>query len=400
MVPNGFKVGGIYSGLSHKKGKKDLSIFLSDVPADAAGIFTRSVVKAAPVLLDIRRLRKSSKFSGIVANSGCANACTGDKGLEDAEYLCSACENIFGLDSGSLLCASTGVIGQYLNISKNNFYEKIKLLKDNTGTSYKNEEESILAVMTTDTFVKKAEREIVVNNGKAKIWGCIKGAGMIHPDLSGLHATMLSFILTDASIDALTLQSILEESADKSFNCISVDGDTSTNDAVIALANGQNGAGRLCGKDLAVFRESFGELSIELAKCVAKDGEGATKFIEIEVKNAAAKKDAKLIASTLATSPLFKTAMFGADANWGRIIAAAGRAGVFFELNKVNIYIGGIHVFKNGIALDFCEETAKKYLSKNEIAVVIDLGAGGESTKYYTCDFSYDYVRINGGYRS
>jgi glutamate N-acetyltransferase/amino-acid N-acetyltransferase len=223
---------------------------------------------------------------------------------------------------------------------------------------------------------------------------------MIHPNLQGLHATMLSFILTDADIESSTLQEILEESADKSFNCITVDGDTSTNDTVIVLANGQSTAGKLSKEDLVVFVKAFDELTLELAKSVAKDGEGATKFIEIEVKNTKTKKDARLIASTIATSPLFKTAMFGSDANWGRIIAAAGRAGVTFELNKANIYIGGIHTFKDGFALNFSEEDAKKSLSKKEIKVILDLGMGNESSKYYTCDFSYEYIRINGDYRS
>ncbi|MDR2645071.1 MAG: bifunctional glutamate N-acetyltransferase/amino-acid acetyltransferase ArgJ [Endomicrobium sp.] len=400
MLPRGFKVGGIRSELSRKEEKKDLALFISDVPASTAGIFTQNVVKAAPVLLDIERLKTGNKFSGVIANSGCANACTGIKGLEDAEYICSICENIFVLDSGSLLCASTGVIGQYLNISKDIFPEKIKLLRDSIGTSLKNEEEAVLSIMTTDTFIKKVEKEVVVKSGKIRIWGCVKGAGMIHPNLQGLHATMLSFILTDADIESANLQVILEESADKSFNCVSVDGDMSTNDTVIVLANGQSGIGKLSKEDLAIFVNAFDELTLDLAKSVAKDGEGATKFVEIEVKNAKTKKDAKLIASTIATSPLFKTAMFGSDANWGRIIAAAGRAGGDFDINKVNIYIGGIHTFKNGFALKFSEDDAKKSLSMKEVKVIVDLSMGSESSKHYTCDFSYNYIRINGDYRS
>ncbi|MDR2436553.1 MAG: bifunctional glutamate N-acetyltransferase/amino-acid acetyltransferase ArgJ [Endomicrobium sp.] len=400
MLPKGFKVGAICSELSKKENKKDLAIFISDVPASTAGIFTQSVVKAAPVLVDIKRLKIRCKFLGIIVNSGSANACTGVKGLEDAEYVCSVGENIFELNSGSLLCASTGVIGQYLNISKDTFSEKIKSLKESIGKSAKKEKEAVLAIMTTDTFIKKQEREIVVKNGKIRIWGCVKGAGMIHPNLKGLHATMLSFILTDADIESVNLQKILEESADKSFNCITVDGDTSTNDTVLVLANGQSKTGKLSKDDFAVFVKTFEELTLELAKSVVKDGEGATKFIEIEVKNAKTKKDAKLIASTIATSPLFKAAMFGCDANWGRIIAAAGRAGVSFKLNKVNIYIGGIHAFKDGIALNFSEKVAKKSLSKKEIKVTVDLGMGNKSSKYYTCDFSYDYIRVNSDYRS
>ncbi|MCA6084882.1 bifunctional glutamate N-acetyltransferase/amino-acid acetyltransferase ArgJ [Candidatus Endomicrobiellum agilis] len=400
MLPKGFKVGGIRSGLSKNEGKKDLALFISESPAHAAGMFTKNIVKAAPVLTDIERLEKGGKFSGIIANSGCANACTGDKGKKDAENMCSIVEKSFDFESGSVLCASTGVIGQYLSISGDDFEKNVDMLKNNIGVSSENEDEAVLAIMTTDTFIKKTSRKIEVKNGEIKIWGCVKGAGMIHPDMQGLHATMLSFILTDAEIESKTLQKILENSADKSFHCVSVDGDTSTNDTLIVLANGHSGTGKLSEADLEKFIEAFDDITLELAKSVAKDGEGATKFIEIEVKNAEIENDAKLIASTIATSPLLKTAIFGADANWGRVIAAAGRAGVKFDFNKVDIYIGGIHTFKNGIALNFSEEEAKKSLLKKEVKIVVDLKAGEKSSKYYTCDFSYDYVKINGDYRS
>jgi len=404
MLPSGFKVGGICSGISKKEGKKDMALFISESPANAAGVFTRNIVKAAPVLVDIEKLKKGCSFSGIIANSGCANACTGIKGIKDAENMCLTVEKTFGFKTGSVLCASTGVIGQYLNISKDNLKKSAGLLKDAVGVSQKNEEEAVLAIMTTDTFIKKASRKLEVKNSEIKVWGCIKGAGMIHPNIGGpvadLHATMLSFILTDAEIESKTLQRILESSADVSFNCVSVDGDTSTNDSVIVLANGQSCVGKLSMADLERFEKIFGELTLELAQSVARDGEGATKFVEIEVKNAKTKSDAKLIASTIATSPLFKTAMFGADANWGRILAAAGRAGVKFDPGKVDIYMGGIQTFKKGAVLDFSEEEAKKALLEKEVKIVIDFRAGSESSKYYTCDLSYDYVKINGDYRS
>ncbi|MDR1926770.1 MAG: bifunctional glutamate N-acetyltransferase/amino-acid acetyltransferase ArgJ [Endomicrobium sp.] len=400
MLPKGFKVGGIRSGLSKKEGKKDLALFISDTPANVAGMFTQSVAKAAPVLVDIERLHKNKKFFGVIANSGCANACTGTKGKKAAEDMCSSVEKAFNIMPGSILCASTGIIGQYLNISKIKFESSIKLLKNSIGVSLKNENDAVLATMTTDTVVKKVSKRIKVKNSEIKIWGCAKGVGMIHPNLQGLHATMLSFILTDAEIDNKLLQKILGNSVEKSFNCVSVDGDTSTNDTVIVLANGQSGAGKLSKIDLENFIKTFDGLTLDLAKSMAKDGEGATKFIEIEVKNAKTKRDAKLIASTVATSPLFKTAMFGADANWGRVLAAAGRAGVNFDLRKVDIYIGGIHTFRNGFALNFSEKAAKKSLLKKEIKVVIDLKTGKETSNYYTCDFSYEYVKINGNYRS
>jgi len=405
MLPKGFKVGGIWSGISKKEGNKDLALFISESPANAAGVFTKNIVKAAHILVDAERLEKGGKFSGIIANAGCANACTGIKGEEDAKNMCSAVEKSFDLAQGSVLCASTGIIGQYLNISSAEELEKkVDILKKNIGASVKNEDEAVLAIMTTDTFIKKAGKKVRVGNGEIKIWGCVKGAGMIHPNMQrsqeGLHATMLSFILTDAEIESKTLQKMLESSVDKSFNCISVDGDTSTNDTVIVLANGQSGTGKLSKSDLENFGKKFDELTLELAQAIVKDGEGATKFIEIEIKNIKTKTDAKIIASTIATSPLFKTAMFGSDANWGRILAAAGRAGVDFDLNKIDIYMGGIQTFKDGVGLNFSEEAAKKSLSEKEIKIVIDFKVGKEGSKYYTCDFSYDYVKISGTYRS
>ncbi|MDR1511763.1 MAG: bifunctional glutamate N-acetyltransferase/amino-acid acetyltransferase ArgJ [Endomicrobium sp.] len=404
MLPKGFKVGGICSGIAKKDEKKDLALFVSESPASAAGMFTKNLVKAAPVLVDIERLRKGNKFFGIVANSGCANACTGVKGEEDAKNMCLMIEKSLNLNIGSILCASTGVIGQHLNISNEKFWRSVDLLKNNIGVSIENENDAVLAIMTTDTFVKKVSRKIEVEKGEIKIWGCVKGAGMIHPNmcgpLTGLHATMLSFILTDAEIESNPLQKILENSSENSFNCVSVDGDTSTNDTVIVLANGQSGTGKLSKLNLEKFEKTLDEVTIELAQCVAKDGEGATKFIEIEVRNTRTKMDARLIASTVATSPLFKTAIFGADANWGRILAAVGRSGVMFDVSKLDIYIGSIKTFKNGKVLNFSEEAAKESLLKKEIKVVIDLKAGKEDGKYYTCDFSYDYVRINSVYRS
>jgi glutamate N-acetyltransferase/amino-acid N-acetyltransferase len=211
---------------------------------------------------------------------------------------------------------------------------------------------------------------------------------------------MLSFILTDADIDTKILQKLLESSAEQSYNCVSVDGDTSTNDTLIILANGQSKTGKLSPADLKRFAAALDEVTLSLAKQIAKDGEGATKFIEIEVRGAKTKNDAKAIASTVATSPLFKTAVFGADANWGRVTAAAGRAGVNFNPEKTDIYMGGILTSKNGMAVKFSESKAKKALLKKEVKVVMDLKAGKESSKYYTCDFSYDYVKINGDYRS
>lgn len=405
MLPKGFKVGGVRSGISKKKDKKDLALFISEVPAEAAAMFTSSVVKAAPVLVNIEKMKKGGKFSAVLANSGCANACTGKKGKADAEMMCTEVEKAFDLKKNSVLCASTGVIGQYINTDEKRMRESLENLKKNIGIFPKNEDEAVLSIMTTDTFIKKASAKIKVGTkGEIRIWGCVKGAGMIHPNMQGfsskLHATMLSFILTDAQIEGKTLQKMLEKAAEDSYHCVSVDGDTSTNDTVIVLANGQSGTGKLSAADMKKFEAALNEVTLSLAKLIAKDGEGATKFVEIEVKNAKTKDDAKKISSTIATSPLFKTALFGADANWGRALAAAGRAGVNFDPEKVDIYMGGIQTFKNGMALNFSESKAKKSLLKKEVKVIIDLKSGKASSKYYTCDFSYDYVKINGDYRS
>ncbi|MDR1941513.1 MAG: bifunctional glutamate N-acetyltransferase/amino-acid acetyltransferase ArgJ [Endomicrobium sp.] len=398
MLPNGFKVAGVRSGISKKEGKKDLALFLSEFPAAAAGTFTQNMAKAAPVLIDIARLKRGGYFRAVVANSGCANACTGAQGKKNAIEMCMAVEKEFLLPPDCALAASTGVIGQLLNMEK--FYGGVKKLNASLGKSAKNEDDAVKAIMTTDTFIKKSSKTIKIKNGSVKIWGCVKGAGMIHPDMAGLHATMLSFILTDARIDSKNLQRTLEKAVDQSFNCVSVDGDTSTNDTVLLLANGQSKTGKLTGKDLKKFADALDEVTLDLAKQIAKDGEGATKFVEIEVKNAKSVNDAKLIARTIATSPLFKTAVFGADANWGRVIAAAGRAGVSFNPAKADITMGGIKTFKNGVPLNFSEKLAKKALLKKEVKVELDLKSGKASSKYYACDFSYDYVRINGDYRS
>jgi glutamate N-acetyltransferase/amino-acid N-acetyltransferase len=398
MLPIGFSVGGVNCGLV--KNKNDLSIFISETYASVAGVFTKNIIKAAPVIVDIAKIEKKDKFFGIIVNSGCANSCTGYIGEKKAEHICYLVEKIFNVPKNSILCASTGVIGQNFSISDSEFEKGIKLLKNNIGNSLKNENDAIYGIMTTDTLIKKVSKKIKVKNGEINIWGCVKGSGMIHPMLKGYHATMLSFILTDAKIDSIDLQKILEYSVENSFNCITVDGDTSTNDTIVAFANGKSCTGELKGEDLKIFSKAFDYVTLSLAKLIIKDAEGSSKFIEICVKNAKTREDAKLISSTIATSVLFKTAMFGADANWGRILAAAGRSGVEFDFTKIDIKINEISVLKNGIAINFSEKNIKNTLLKEEISVVVDLKVGEEMCKYYTCDLSYDYVKINSNYRS
>lgn len=396
MLPKGFYCGGLHSGIAKKSGKKDLAVFYSDSPANTAGMFTFSRVKAAPVLIDIERLKKYKSFQAVVANSGCANACTGTKGKKDAESVACEAAKFLGISPEAVLVASTGVIGQFLPVEKMKkaMPELIKISKE------KDEKKAVEAIMTTDTFAKFISKKIKTAKGEIAIWGCAKGAGMIHPELQGLHATMLSFILTDADIENKQLQKLLEESAKQSFNCITVDGDTSTNDTLILMANGQSQTGKLSKSDMLKFKTALDDVTLSLAKMMAKDGEGATKLVEIEVKNVKKYEDAKKIASTIATSPLVKTALFGSDANWGRILAAAGRAGVDFDQSKVDVYIGNIITAKNGMAVNFDEVKAKKILDAKECKITVDFKSGKASSKYYTCDFSYDYVKINGSYRS
>lgn len=403
MLPIGFKVGGGYVGISKNMDMKkyDLALFLSEKPASAAGVFTKNLVKAAPVNISITRLqKKSSLFYGIVANSGCANACTGHQGNVDAEYICTSVENSLNLQKGTILCASTGIIGKPININDKFLPKNINYIINNSmGTSAKNEDDAILGIMTTDTFIKKVSKQIFFDNKKVTIWGCVKGAGMIHPNLSSSkHATMLAFILTDIQVDNKVLQKILENSLEDSFHSISIDGDTSTNDSIIVLANGMSDVTVSSNRDIYKFVEAFNEIMIELAKLVVKDGEGATKFIEIEIKNLKTKNDAKKIASTIATSPLVKTALFGSDLNWGRIIAAIGRSGVSFNLNKIDLYIANIKILNNGEVIKFPIKTVKESLCRKTIKLIIDFNDGDKSTKYYTCDLSYNYVKINSEY--
>jgi glutamate N-acetyltransferase/amino-acid N-acetyltransferase len=396
MLPKGFSCNGMHSGIAKDKNKKDLALFFSSVPAVVAGMFTGSLVKAAPVLTDIARLKKYKSFQAVIANSGCANACTGQRGKKDAEYISRETANNLNISSNAVLVASTGVIGNFLPVDKivKALPSLVKLI------SKKDEKSAVSSIMTTDSFAKIAYKKIKVTKGEIVVWGCAKGAGMIHPDLKGLHATMLSFILTDAQIEQKQLQKITDTAIQQSFNCISVDGDTSTNDTVLVMANGESKTGKLDKKDTEKFQEAINEVTLKLAKMIPKDGEGATKMIEISVVNAKKHEDAEKIAATIATSPLVKTAFFGSDANWGRILAAIGRSGININPDKVDIYIGNIITAKDGMAVEFNEKKAKALLDKKECKITIDLKSGKQWARYYTCDFSYDYVKVNGSYRS
>jgi glutamate N-acetyltransferase / amino-acid N-acetyltransferase len=390
MLPKGFLVNGVKAGIK-KNGKLDMALFYSESACNAAGMFTSNLAKAAPVIISRKYLIKNPKnIRAVVANAGCANACTGKLGLENAQFECQAVGANLNLKPYSVLVASTGVIGQHLPMEK--ILKGIETLSVNVLKNKSDEKSASQAIMTTDTFAKTSFRKV---NGTT-IWGTVKGAGMIHPDLKPLHATMLSFILTDAKIDTKTLNNALKEAVENSFNCVSVDGDTSTNDTVVILANGK-AENKISTEN---FKKALNAVCLDLAKMIAKDGEGATKLIEVLVKNAKSSKDAKIIASTIATSPLCKTAIFGNDANWGRILAAAGRAGVNFNPEKTDIYLGSLLVAKNGAAVDFSESAALKILKKNEVKITMDLKAGKEKSIYYTCDLTFGYIKENASYRS
>ena len=400
MFPKRFNAGGIEAGISRKKAKKDIAVFYSEVPAQCAAMFTNNLVKAAPVLLSQKHIDIVPHVRAVVANSGCANACTGRRGLRDAERMCEITASRWGVSTEEVLVASTGVIGQFLPMDNidTGITDLIHAMRAKKG----NPVDAAAAILTTDTVVKVAQAAIIAGGKKVTIWGCAKGSGMIHPDLGIPHATMLAFILTDAAIERGLLEEALVVAADNSFNCISVDGDTSTNDSVFVLANGAAANPLITrpGRDLAAFSVALQKVCLELSKKIVLDGEGATKLAEIEVRGAADDADARKIASVIATSPLVKTALFGNDANWGRILAACGRAGVAFEPQNVSISIGGMIVAENGMAKKFSEQRAKRLLSKKNVRIVVDLRKGGGRAVYYTCDFSFDYVKINASYRS
>lgn len=375
--------------------KRDLVIFFSERPATAAGVFTQNYVQAAPVLLSQQRL-PSENIRAIVANSGCANASTGKRGLTDAEYLTGVASQSLGIKPESVLMASTGVIGEYLPVAR--IENGIKnLLKDFFPQAI-NPAAAVEAIMTTDTMLKTSWRQIGLESKKINIWGCAKGAGMINPNL----ATMLSFIFTDAFISQKNIVQLLKKAVQKSFNCLTVDGDTSTNDCVFLLANGAAHSVRIKPgtKEYQLFQVNLAEVCLELARKIAADGEGATKLIEVIVKNAPSEQKAEMLAKSVAGSPLVKTAFYGNDPNWGRVIAALGKAGVKFLPERIAIYLGKLCLAEKGQPKKFSEKTAKKIISQKTIQLTIDLHYGRKSSKIFTCDLSPEYVLINASYRS
>ncbi len=391
-MPKGFTAAGTAAGIK-KNGKKDLGLIYCEKPATVAGVFTRNRVTAACVALDRKRLAESGVCQAIIVNSGNANCCTGDAGMADALAMANAAASALGIDTQHVMVASTGVIGQRLPV------QKVEKAVPELAASLASDRFSDFAesIMTTDTIPKIVTRRGEIDGAAYTVTGIAKGAGMIRPDM----ATMLCFVCTDIGIGREDLQSIVAETNEKSFNCITIDGDTSTNDTLLVLASGMSDAYIKTAGHKAAFGKLMEEVLVTLAKMIVKDGEGATKLVEISVVNAPSDEDAKKIADTVANSNLVKTAFFGEDANWGRIVAAMGRSGVDFAYDRVDICFNEVRLVENGLyAGPDAEKAASEVLKLPEFTIVLDMKSGGGEAVVWTCDFSLDYVRINADYRS
>ncbi|MGH9799794.1 MAG: bifunctional glutamate N-acetyltransferase/amino-acid acetyltransferase ArgJ [Blastocatellia bacterium] len=392
-LPKGFLAGTAGCGLKKKAGE-DLAIIFSERPAVAAAVFTQNLVAAAPVLLSRQHLRHRT-HRAIIVNSGGANACTGQEGLNDAQQTAELVAEYFNCDDREVLVASTGVIGLRLDMAKVESGIRAATAELSRQRGWNVAE----AIMTTDTRPKRASHRVKLGGKSVTIAGIAKGSGMIHPNM----ATLLAFVTTDAAISKSALQAGLKKAVGLTFNRVSVDGDTSTNDALMALANGaaeNPPITKASGADFEAFTKALTDVCRELAIEVARDGEGATKLVTIHVRRAPSIRDAEKIAVTVATSPLVKTALAGADANWGRILAAAGRSGAKFDVSKVEIKIGKLVVARNGRGLNFSEMHALDILKRDEVTVTIDLHQGEAEVTEWTCDMTEGYIRINADYRS
>lgn len=392
--PEGFVVAATRCGL--KQSGDDLALIVCDSEATAAGVFTTNHVQAACVQYS-RRIVKSGKARGILINAGNANACTGSRGDEDNRTLAEWTSRLLNVPPTAILTASTGIIGKYLEMER--LEEGISTLIEVLDRDGNADKQAAQAIMTTDTRLKMCGVEVDSDKWTSPIrfGGMCKGAGMIAPNM----ATMLAFLTTDARLPDSLLQKALERAVAVSFNAITVDGDTSTNDMCLMLASGM-GEGEISreGDGYEDFVEALTRLCILLAKEVARDGEGATKLVEIVVKGAGNEASARQIAKTVAESPLVKTALFGNDPNWGRLLMAAGRAGVPFDPNHLDVKLGDFHVFANGEGKEFDREGASAYLNQKEITILFDLNTGEASARYWTCDYSYDYIKINADYHT
>jgi len=391
MTPKGFRFSTAEASIKEPS-RKDLALIYSQMEAAIAGTFTTNRIKAAPVKLNIEKI-KSGRGKAIVINSGNANACTGKKGMQDAAEIAHRVASGFDIRSSLVYVCSTGVIGKPLPMER--VRKKISELIGNLGRS--KIKDVATAIMTTDTFPKIVTRVVRIGDKRGTIAGVCKGAGMICPDM----ATMLSFIMTDVAVEQKTLDRLLKEAVKKSFNRITVDGDRSTNDTVLVMANGMLGNSLIAegSESYALFKKAFNKVMLELAGLIVRDGEGATKFIEIEVKGARSEKDAERAAFAVANSNLVKTAIYGNDANWGRIIAALGYSGISIKEDKIDIYFGKVKIVHKGLGTGRDKE-AEKILKEQEIKITINLNLGKPSAKVLTCDLTEEYIKANKAYRT
>ncbi len=393
---SGIKASGIVCGIK-KNGRKDLCVVFSEPKAVAAAVFTTNKVKAAPILVDMAHIQ-SGNIQAVVVNSGNANACTGEAGLEDAKEMAALTAEYLGISPQEVLVSSTGVIGVPLPMET--VREGIKAAC--AALSKTGGMDAAAAITTTDTCTKTITVETQVGGKTVMLSGMAKGSGMIHPNM----ATMLSYVITDAAVDKAVLQKALEESVQDSYNMISVDGDTSTNDTVMVLANGAAGNTPITGfgEDYLQFREALDYVNVELAKMVIKDGEGATKLIECTISHAASVSDARLLAKSVIGSSLVKAAFFGNDANWGRVLCAMGYSGAAFATETVDIFFeseaGCIQLMRGGQPLQFDEEAAVAIMAQKLVRIKIDMKDGSAGATAWGCDLSYEYVKINGSYRT
>jgi glutamate N-acetyltransferase/amino-acid N-acetyltransferase len=382
------------------KGRKDMAMIYSDRPAKAAGTFTSNLVKAAPVLWDRKIVEEEKAAQAVVINAGIANACTGKAGFSYCEKTAEKTSEMLGVKKEQVLVASTGVIGMQLPMDR--IENGVAMMSKTLSASLESGTESSRAIMTTDTRNKEAAVTFEIGGKTVTLGGMTKGSGMIHPNM----CTMLGFLTTDLNISQELLQKALSEDVKDTFNMISVDGDTSTNDTLLILANGEAENPEICeeGKDYNTFREALHYIDETLAKKMAGDGEGATALFEVKVIHAGSVEQAKTLAKSVVTSTLTKAAIFGHDANWGRILCALGYSGEKFDPEKMELWFesknGKILIFKDGVATDYSEEEATKILSSDAVTAIVDIAMGDAAATAWGCDLTYDYVKINADYRS
>ena len=396
----GFSANGVHCGIRKGREKRDLAMIFSSVPASSAAVFTKNLVKGAPLVVTKNNIQASKNISqAVICNSGIANTCNAD-GIEIAQQMCKLAAESLNIEPEKIIVGSTGVIGQKLNIEpiKNGIHDLIAGLENSQqGSDYAAE-----AIMTTDTVKKEIAVEFEINGVTCHMGGIAKGSGMIHPNM----ATMLVFITTDTAITGELLQKALSQQVPETFNMLSIDGDTSTNDMAVVLANGtaENDLINSEDENFNIFNDALNKIMAGLARMLAADGEGATKLLECKISGAKDLQTARIAAKSVICSSLFKAAMFGADANWGRVLCALGYSGVDIDPLKVDVAFkspaGQIEVCKNGTGLDFSEDLAKTILSEKEIEILVNLNLGEAKAIAWGCDLTYDYVKINGSYRS